>query len=804
MMRNFRHQNASSLTEAASLLAGAQGQAKVYAGGTDLLGTLKDEIHPHYPRTLVNLKSIPGLRGVLEDAKGLRVGANVTLRELEQHPLVRQKYPLLAQAARAAAAPQLRAMGTVAGNICQEPRCWYYRHPDNVFFCTRKGGRFCNALLGENRFHSIFGSAPVAERPCSQACPGHVRIPVYMELLRAGDVSGAAEKLLENNPLPAVTGRVCPHFCEADCNRGLYDTAVSIRAVERHLGDQILAQPNRFLPAPAVEKGQHVALVGSGPASLAAAVYLRRAGYGVTIFERAPRAGGMLRYGIPAYRLPEDVLDRQIAAIAAMGVEIKTGVEVGGEAGGALTLEELRLQYSAVFLAPGAWGQATLEIPGAKKLESGLDFLVATKSGETPAIGRRVLVIGGGNVAVDVAVAARRLGAAEVTMACLESREKMPAREDEVEQAQEEGIRLLTSVGPTRVLAGADGRVSGLELVRCLSVFDDSCRFAPTFDESDRQVVAADQILLAIGQRVALGALASGGLETSAGRILATEAEGATNLSGVFAGGDAVTGPASVIGALAAGRKAAAAIARYLSSEEEVAQAGHTQTVPQAQPVELKRFAPSALEPSMRAEPALAAVEGRSLGTEDAPQGLAAEQVAAEAARCLNCGCVAVTPSDLAPALVALEAEVVTTRRVLPAASFFAAGVGASTVLAPDELVTEIRVPSPGPGAAGVYRKFRVRNSIDFPILGVACQAQFEEGVVKSASVALGAVAPVPMRSEAVEAYLRGKTIDDEVAREAGRLAAADCFPLEHNQYKVQLLRGVVTQAVMALGGPFR
>ncbi len=789
-MRNFRHHNAASLTEAARLLAESQGEAKAYAGGTDLLGTLKDDIHAHYPRTLINLSSIPGLRDIREDGKHLCVGANVTLAELERHPLVRSRYPLLAEAAQAVAAPQLRTMGTVAGNICQEPRCWYYRHPDSLFACTRKGGRFCNAQVGENRFHSIFGSARVGTRPCTAACPGGVRIPEYMELVRTGDLDAAATRLLEHNPLPAVTGRVCPHFCEGECNRGEFDSPVSVRAVERHLGDMVLADPARFLTPPAQENGRGVAVVGSGPAGLAAALYLRRAGYGVTVLEKEPQAGGMLRYGIPAYRLPPEVLDRQIAALEGMGVEIRTGVAVGESP----SLAVLRAEYAAVFLGPGAWGQATLELPGAEKLESGLDLLISLKSGRMPAVGRRVLIIGGGNVAVDVAVAARRLGASEVTVVCLESREEMPARPDEVEQAQEEGIRLLDGWGPAAVLSDETGALRGLELRRCLAVFDADGRFAPTFDEATRVVQEADQVFLAIGQRVALGRLADGGLGTSGGRILAGEADGATTLAGVFAGGDAVSGPASVIEAMAAGRRAAAAIDRYLTDKAAAS------TAAAEEPAALQRFERAALELSGRAETQVLPPAERRLDAEDAPRGLTEEEVAAEAVRCLNCGCVAVTPSDLAPALLALEAEVVTTRRVIPGRSFFAAGAACSTVLAPDELVTEIRIPLPPAGAVGTYRKFRVRNAIDFPIVGVACQAQLREGKVKAATVALGAVAPVPLRAEVVEAYLASKVITEEVAREAGRLAAAECLPLEQNAYKVRVLEGMVTRTVLAIG----
>ena len=219
-MSDFAHVDAHSLEEAGALAAADPMGVRVLAGGTDLLGTLKDHVHAHYPKTVVNIKTISGLDRLTEDDAGLRIGALVPIERLEHDPVVRERYPLLAEAARAVAAPQLRTMGTVGGNLCQEPRCWYYRTPENAFPCLRKGGTRCPAFTGESRYHSIYGSIAVTTRPCTAACPGSVRIPEYMEQLRAGDTAGAARMLLAANPMPAITGRVCPHACEGDCNRG--------------------------------------------------------------------------------------------------------------------------------------------------------------------------------------------------------------------------------------------------------------------------------------------------------------------------------------------------------------------------------------------------------------------------------------------------------------------------------------------------------------------------------------------------------------------------------------------------------
>ena len=211
----FDHISVKSLAEAATLASSYKKRAAVVAGGTDLFGILKDRVHPAYPEALIDLKTIEGLNFICEEEDGISIGALTTVSDIVKSPLIREKYPMLADAAHAVASPQLRNMGTIGGNICQEPRCWYYRNPNNTFHCLRKGGERCNALTGENRFHSIFGSMRVGTPGCSSNCPDNTDIPRYMEKIRAGKLAEAAAIILEKNPMPAITGRVCPPLLRA-------------------------------------------------------------------------------------------------------------------------------------------------------------------------------------------------------------------------------------------------------------------------------------------------------------------------------------------------------------------------------------------------------------------------------------------------------------------------------------------------------------------------------------------------------------------------------------------------------------
>ncbi|MCX5795344.1 MAG: FAD-dependent oxidoreductase [Elusimicrobia bacterium] len=784
-MRDFAYKRAGSAKEAVALLAKSPGRA--LAGGTDLLGLLKDNVHPAYPDLLVDLKTVPGLRYIKEGKGGLAIGALTTLAEVASHPAARAKYTLLAQAAAAVASPQIRNMGTVAGNICQEPRCWYYRAPDNLFFCLRKGGGKCGAFFGENRYHSIFGASRMPSSGCSSACPNRTDVPAVMSALRQGDLAAAARKLLEVNPLPAVTGRVCPHYCERDCGRTGFDEAVSIREVERFLGDYGLEHAHELYQAPRSATRKRVAVVGSGPAGLAAAYFLRKAGHRVTVFERNPMAGGMLAYGIPAYRLPREVLDKVVAALERMGVEFQLSSGVGGTG---LPFAALRKKYDAVFLGTGLWRQKSLGLENEELLGSGLQFLLDSRAGKASCAGRKVLVIGGGSVAVDVAVSALRLGAATVAMACLESRAEMPAFPEDIEQALIEKVELLPSWGPSKVIASG-GRLKGMELVRCTSVLDREKKFRPSFDPSVTRVFEADHVILAIGLSADLS-YAGRSLKLGRGLAVVDEETMATSLKGVFAGGDAVSGPASVVAAIAAGRRAGAAIDAYLSGRKTKAPRPDPGV-----PTTMLEFNEAALERTRRAELTEPPPAQRTIDREDRPT-LGQAAVEGEARRCANCGCMAVNASDLAPALVALKARIKTTKRTLRADDFFASRPMQSTALEPGELVTEVFIPALDPGSRQGFLKFRLRNAIDFPIVSVASVLAMKGGRLRSASIALGAVAPVPLRAKEVEAFLKGRIPDEATAARAGDIAVAACRPLAKNGFKVQLVRALLRKAILA------
>ena len=515
-LQPFNYIPADTLQTAEVLLREHGEQAAVIAGGTDLLGALKDGIHDGPPELLIGLKPVTDLRYVKAEPAGVRIGALTTLSEIARHPAIRQSYPLLAEAARSVASPQIRNVATIAGNLCQEPRCWYYRNPDNTFDCLRKGGRWCDALFAENRYHSIFSGMCVSAAPCVTGCPIHNDIPAYMAELRAGKLEDAVAILLRTNPLAAIMGRACAHYCEETCNRFDYDEPVSIRDVERYLGDYALEHAENFYRAPGAESGKSVAVVGAGPAGLTAAHFLRKQGHGVTVYDRMPEAGGMLTYSIPAYRLPKAVVRAQVKALEGMGIRFELGAAVGGNG---LTLEYLRACYQSVFLATGLWNGKTLRLERGELLDSGLEFLIDIQRGVARPVGERVLVIGGGSVAVDVAITARRSGARQVSMACLESLAAMPAIPEDSEQAHEEGITILPSWGPHRIVE-QDGKLVGMEFMRCTSVFDKDGRFAPSFDPAVKTIVEADQILVAIGQAADLSYVGPA-LRTERGMIVA-------------------------------------------------------------------------------------------------------------------------------------------------------------------------------------------------------------------------------------------------------------------------------------------
>jgi len=791
-MKPFNHVNAKSVKEVVKLLKDNQGKAKLIAGGTDLLSTLKDKILPAYPETIVNIKTIPKLNYISEDADGLKIGALAKLEEIAQSPVVKEKYKLLAEAAEAVATPQIRRMGTIGGNLCQDVRCWYYRYPHSVggrILCYLKGGKGCYALTRENQYHSIFGGLRDNNPPCSSACPGGVDIPSYLSQIREGDLSGAARTLLKTNPIPSVTGRVCPHFCEQDCNRGDFDESVSVRDIERFMGDYILDNADEIIKAPQTDSGKSVAIIGSGPAGLSAAYHLRMSGHRVTVFDKMEEAGGMLAYVIPAYRLPKDIVRRVVKAIENTGVEFKCKVDVGKD----VTLDELKRDFDSVFIASGAWNPVSIGLEGEESTRFGMEFLTNINLGVKEVPGKKVLVIGGGNAAVDVAVSALRLGAEEATMACLESREEMPALPWEIELAVEQGVKLMTSWGPHRVLKSG-GKVRGMELVRCTSVFDDQGCFAPSYDKAVKETVEADQIMMAVGYATDFSFIKPGSpLKVEQGLIAVAPETQATKVPGVFAGGSVTHGPATVIEAIASGGRAAAAMDVYLKGAAAKAEDEDKKV---AKP--FLKFNSDYLKRTSRVEMPKLPVAERSIAVEDA-LGLSLGEIEGEANRCFNCGCVSVHPSDMGVVLAALGAQVEIAgpggTRTVPIEEFFGS---LRNILEADEVVTEIRVSPPPDGARQIFIKFRLRESVDFPIISVASVITVDGGVCRDARIVLGAVAPVPVRATMAEQVIRGKAINAKTAEAASEAAITGALPLNMNAYKVEITKTLVKRAVLS------
>ncbi|MBM4018721.1 MAG: 4Fe-4S dicluster domain-containing protein [Planctomycetes bacterium] len=384
--------------------------------------------------------------------------------------------------------------------------------------------------------------------PCKAACPAGVNAQGYVALIAQGEFKEAYDLIFERCPLPAVCGRVCQHPCQSECNRKDIDEGVSVRDLKRFAADYVYAHRDEFKGAPAApaeQQKEKVAVIGGGPAGLTAAVDLRRMGYAVTVFEARPLMGGMLRYGIPRYRLAAEVLDQEIKNILDLGIEARTGSRVeksetllkpktnGGSAGGE--------KFDAVFVAIGAWTTKKLGIPGedAPQVLPGLKFLHDVNVGGKPAIGPNVLVIGGGDVAVDAARCARRLsGVKAVRLASLEKPGEMPAHSSEAAEALEEGVEFHNGWGPTKVLTDG-GTVTGVEFRACTRVFDENRCFSPQFDDAKTTTVRADTVIVTIGQGIdtsTLGTVTTG----PGGRVAADKETLATSIAGIFAGGDVV------------------------------------------------------------------------------------------------------------------------------------------------------------------------------------------------------------------------------------------------------------------------
>ena len=510
-------------------------------------------------------------------------------------------------------------------------------------------------------FPNIFTIEKGDRAPCGLTCPAHINVQGYVALIGAGKYSEALSLIRENLPLPGVLGRICPHPCEKECNRKELDEPIAICELKRFLADQIPVGAIHARPASRSEAGElplqgiseqkkeeRVAIVGSGPAGLTASAFLAQKGYPVTIFEALPVIGGMLHTGIPSYRLPREVLGEEIGMIQSLGVEMKTNSPIGPN----LTLDDLfRQGYRAVFLAVGAHQDQKLGIPGEENpnVIPGVVFLRKANLGQKVEVGQRVAVIGGGNVAVDAARAALRMGAKEVTIIYRRSRIEMPAYEEDIEEADAEGIKFQFLAAPTEIVS-IDGKIGSLRCVRMeLGEPDASGRRRPIPIQGSDFSIEVDMIIPAVGQTPDLSFLKGMEIDTtSQGTINVDPATLQTSKKGVFAGGDAVTGPWIAIEAVAAGKEAAISIDRYLR-EEDLFEGRQKPELEKARYEEI--YANQTKAPRERME--LLPIEERRKTFSEVKKGFNEEQAKREALRCLNCGlcseclqCVAICKAE--------------------------------------------------------------------------------------------------------------------------------------------------------------
>ncbi len=407
--------------------------------------------------------------------------------------------------------------------------------------------------------------------PCQAACPVHTDARRYISLIAQERYAEALDVIMATNPLPSVIGRICAHPCEAACRRAQVDEPIAICHLKRFVTDKLGYSDGAITTKPVKPtKEETVAVVGAGPSGLTAASDLARAGYKVTIYEKHPEAGGMLRYGILDYRLPPDVLTSDINNVLALGIELKAGVEIGKD----IMFKKIMDDHAAVILAVGLSAGRGIPLDGTDLagVHLSVPVLEAINEGRPVEMGDDVIVIGGGNVAVDTARSIRRLGDKKVKMVCLEARDEMPAHDWEIQDAMEEGVEIHCSWGPDKI-AGANGRVTGLEFKECTCVFDDERRFNPKFNEGNRNVLAADTIILAVGQGSELGFLKRSGVGLTDRGLLEFDRDTMqTTIPKIFATGEVVTGPGAAIGAIAGGHRAAAAVTAYFSGEEPLYQ----------------------------------------------------------------------------------------------------------------------------------------------------------------------------------------------------------------------------------------
>lgn len=487
--------------------------------------------------------------------------------------------------------------------------------------------------LAENISRSSARPVPGDARlkpPCEAACPIHTDAQRYIQLVAEGDPAAALAVIRETNPLPQSIGRICAHPCEEACRRGGVDEPIAICNLKRVASDGAKASGLGYEP-PKVEftTGKKVAIIGSGPSGLAAAHDLALLGVQSVIFEKQPEAGGFLRTGILNYRLPKNILDEDIGYIRGMGVEIRTGASIGGE----VKFDDLAEEYDAVLIAVGLSESRPLPIPGSDlpQVLLAVPFLEDVNAGrETAGLGRDIIVIGGGNVAIDVARSAKRITGGKVTMVCLEADHEMPAHDWEIADARAEGIEMVCSQGPKAITG--DGKVEGLEVKKCESVFDERGRFSPTFCETELSVIPGDTVIVTIGQMSNLSFLTDKGPALNERGILIFDREQCTtSRRGVFASGEVVTGPGAAVNALASGKRAAIAVARYLGVDVNFS---HELVAIDEVPVDVA----AKIKPGARRQMPARDPGKRLKDFEEVETGFGEVDGRCEASRCLLCG----------------------------------------------------------------------------------------------------------------------------------------------------------------------
>lgn len=483
--------------------------------------------------------------------------------------------------------------------------------------------------------------------PCKTACPAHIAVQGYLKLAKEGRYDDALALIKKDNPLPAVCGHVCNRRCEDACTRGTVDEAVAIDEVKRFLAERDLNAETRYIPKktiPSLKGGfdEKIAIIGAGPAGLSCAYYLALTGYKPTIFEKNEEPGGMLRYGIPSYKLEKDLLAAEIDVIRKLGVEIRCGVEIGKD----ITIEELREQgYKGFYVAIGCQRGRKPGITGenAKGAYAAVDFLREAGAKESFALEGDVVVVGGGNVAIDAARISSRCVDAKISMFCLEQRENMPASKEEIAEALEEGIELNCGWGPKEVLE-EDGKVAGVVFKKCIRVLDEQGRFSPEYDEEQTVTIPCKHVIFSVGQAIEWGDMLDN-LDLKRrpnGGALADKLTYQTSEPDIFVGGDVYTGPRFAIDAIAAGREGAISLHRYVHENCTLTIGRNRRDF-----VELDKnnISVDSYDTSKRQIPAKADEKAQAATFRDLSHSLTEEQVKAETSRCLSCGASVVDPN---------------------------------------------------------------------------------------------------------------------------------------------------------------